>query len=148
MKDYYEVLDISPKASEKDIKTRFRFLSHAYHPDKFATSEQKEQAEEIFKLKSEAYQVLSVKERRTSYDKKRNKGRRFSDGVSNDVGDIQNLTSSIKKAKSLQKMYLIGFGILAIIATGVIINISSQGRGIKDGSVSASAPTSLVHPQR
>ncbi len=72
MKDYYEVLGLSPHASEKDIKERFRFLSNAYHPDKFATSSHSDiaQAEELFKLKSEAYQVLSVKESRKSYDKK------------------------------------------------------------------------------
>jgi curved DNA-binding protein CbpA len=147
MKDYYEVLDISPQASEKDIKARFRFLSHAYHPDKFATSEQKEQAGELFKSKNEAYQVLSVKERRTLYDKKRNKGRRFSDVRNNDVNDTEGLAFSIKKPKSLQKMYLIGFGILAIIAAGVIINLSRQGHGAKSSLVPASVSTSLGHPK-
>ncbi len=58
MRDYYELLEILPGASEKDIKERFRLLSHAYHPDKFATSSQKKQAEELFKLKREAYQVI------------------------------------------------------------------------------------------
>ncbi len=52
-KDYYEVLGVSPQASQKDVKERFRFLSHAYHPDKFATPSQKQQAEFIvvFKLR-------------------------------------------------------------------------------------------------
>ncbi len=145
MKDYYEVLEISPQASEEDIKERYRFLSHAYHPDKFATFEQKRQAEEFFKLKSEAYEVLSVKEKRTLYDKNRKKNRRFSDIRNNDVRDIKSLTSSIniKKPKSLQKMYLIGFGFLVIIMAGVLINLSSQGRITKDSIVSVSAPTSL-----
>ncbi|MCP4264181.1 MAG: DnaJ domain-containing protein [Candidatus Brocadiaceae bacterium] len=147
MKDYYEVLDISPQASEKDIKKRFRFLSHAYHPDKFATFEQKQQAEELFKLKSEAYNVLSVKERRKSYDKQMNKGRRFSDAKNNDVSDTNGFAYSTKTSKSRKRMYFIGFGILAIIAAGVIINRSPQGRGTKSGLVSDSVSTSLAHPK-
>ncbi len=147
MKDYYEVLEVSPKASEEDIKEQFRFLSHAYHPDKFATFEQKRQAEEFFKLKSEAYEVLSVKEKRTLYDKNRKKNRRFSDIRNNDVRDIKSLTSSIniKKPKSLQKMYLIGFGFLAIITAGVLINLLGQGRSTKSGIVPASTSTLLAH---
>jgi len=78
-KDYYEVLGVSPQASEKDVKERFRFLSHAFHPDKFATPTQREHAEELFKIKSEAYQVLSVRESRILFDKKRKKALRFFD---------------------------------------------------------------------
>ncbi|MHC4270243.1 MAG: tetratricopeptide repeat protein [Planctomycetota bacterium] len=154
MKDYYEVLDISPQASEKDIKERFRFLSHAYHPDKFATSSQKKQAEELFKLKSEAYQVLSVNERRVLYDRRRKRDRRSSHVKNNRNGDIIDPASIIEKQKNFQKMYLIGFSILAIIIAGVVINLSSRSRSqsqsqsTKGGFIPASASTSLEHEKK
>ncbi|MCP5005286.1 MAG: DnaJ domain-containing protein [Planctomycetes bacterium] len=140
MKDYYEVLGVSPQATEKDVKERFRFLSHAYHPDKFATSSQREQAEELFKLKSEAYNVLSVKEKRNLYDKEYNKkdnGKSFnSSKANNNVVDLDSSTSNIKDLKSLKKMYIIGGGILGIfIIAGIIMNLSSSSRSTKVGSV-------------
>ncbi len=145
MKDYYEVLGISPHASEKDVKERFRFLSHAYHPDKFVTPSQREQAEELFKLKSEAYQVLSVKENRTSYDKKRKKALRSFNAGNNHVGDLEGPASSIKISKSQQKMYLIGVGVLVLIIAGVIISLSSSSQSTKNGYVPIPTSTALEY---
>jgi formylglycine-generating enzyme required for sulfatase activity len=145
MKDYYEVLGVSPQASAKDVKERFRFLSLAYHPDKFVTSSQREQAEELFKIKNEAYQVLSVNERRTLYDKKLKHGRRSSDVYNHQDGDRQGLASSIKELKSLKKMYLIGFCVLTIIMAGVIITLSSSGRSAKKGFVPVPMSTALAY---
>ncbi len=135
MKDYYEVLGISPQSSEKDVKERFRFLSHAFHPDKFATPSQRKQAEELFKSKSEAYRVLSAQESRTLYDKKRKKVLRFSDVKNNQFDNTKNgRTSHTRKSKSLTNIYLIGFSILAIvIIAGAIINLSSRKQGVKEG---------------
>ncbi len=148
MRDYYEILDIPPQASENEIKKRFRFLSHAYHPDKFATDEQKNQAVELFKLKTEAYQVLSVKERRTLYDKKRNKGRRSTDDRrNNDVGDVKSIDSSLKNHKNRQKKFLIGFGILAIVIAGVAVYQSSRGRDERSSLFPAIASTALQNTE-
>ncbi len=151
MKDYYEVLGISTQATEKEVRERFRFLSHAYHPDKFATSSQKKQAEELFKLKSEAYQVLSVKEKRTLYDKNYNKKNSkksfsFSKVDNNNVVDLDSSTSNIKDLKSLKKMYIIGGGILGIfIVAGIIMNLSSSSRSTKGGFVPVSTSGALEH---
>ncbi len=145
MKDYYKVLGVSPHASKEDVKERFKFLSHAFHPDKFATPSQRKQAEELLKIKSEAYQILSVKESRTLYDKKRRKALRFSDTENNNIGDLEGPASSIKKPKSLQKKYLIGFGILTLIIAGVIINLSSSSRSQKKGFVPVPSSTALAY---
>lgn len=69
-RDYYEVLGVSKDASEKEIKKAFRKLSLKYHPDKQSgkTDEEKKDAEERFKEASEAYDVLSDKEKRKKYD--------------------------------------------------------------------------------
>merc|ERR1712071_721739 len=57
-------LNISPKATLREIKKSFRKLAQFYHPDK----NKDETAQDIFKELSEAYSVLSDKEKREEYD--------------------------------------------------------------------------------
>jgi molecular chaperone DnaJ len=62
MKDYYSVLGIEREASEDDIKKAFRKLAQKYHPDKQGGDDAK------FKEVSEAYSILSNKDKRAQYD--------------------------------------------------------------------------------
>jgi len=64
-KDYYEVLGVIKSASADEIKKAYRKLALKYHPDK---NKGDKTAEAKFKEASEAYHVLSDKERRTNYD--------------------------------------------------------------------------------
>lgn len=64
-KDYYSVLGVSKDATDKDIKKAFRELSLKYHPDR---NDGNKEAEEKFKAISEAYDVLSDKDKRHEYD--------------------------------------------------------------------------------
>jgi DnaJ-class molecular chaperone len=66
MKDYYEILGVSPNCSEADIKKAFRKLAFQHHPDTNPGNEK--QAEEKFKEINEAYGVLGDKEKRRQYD--------------------------------------------------------------------------------
>ena len=66
MKDYYKILGVDKNADEKAIKKAYRKMALKWHPDK--NIDNKEQAEEKFKEISEAYQVLSDKEKRRMYD--------------------------------------------------------------------------------
>ena len=63
-KDYYEILGLEAGASVEDVKKAYRNLAKKYHPDvnKSASSE------EIFKLISEANEILSDPNKRTRYD--------------------------------------------------------------------------------
>ncbi|MFH1154699.1 MAG: DnaJ C-terminal domain-containing protein [Pseudomonadota bacterium] len=63
--DYYKLLGISKDATEADIKKAYRKLALKYHPDK---NEGDKTAESKFKEISEAYAVLSDKEKRQQYD--------------------------------------------------------------------------------
>jgi len=65
--DYYKILGVDKNASDSDIKKAYRKLAMKYHPD-HAKGSGKEAAEEKFKKISEAYAVLSDKEKRQQYD--------------------------------------------------------------------------------
>jgi hypothetical protein len=72
MEDYYKTLGIPSNASLKEIKDRYKFLVHAYHPDKFASDDHKLEAHEEFKRIDEAYRTLCDVRKRADYDKQRN----------------------------------------------------------------------------
>jgi len=64
--DYYNILNINKDASENDIKDAYKKLARKWHPDKNINN--KEEAEKTFKKISEAYQVLSDKNKKYQYD--------------------------------------------------------------------------------
>ncbi len=64
-KDYYKVLDLDSGASDAEIKKAYRKLAMKYHPDR---NKGDEAAEERFKDISEAYAVLSDKDKKRQYD--------------------------------------------------------------------------------
>ena len=63
--DYYQLLGVKKGASEEEIKKAYRKLAMKYHPDH---TKGDKAAEEKFKKISEAYAVLSDKEKRKEYD--------------------------------------------------------------------------------
>jgi len=64
-RDYYDVLGVIKSASTEEIKKAYRKTALKYHPDR---NKNDKTAEAKFKEASEAYHVLSDKERRTNYD--------------------------------------------------------------------------------
>lgn len=64
-RDYYEVLGVGRNADEAQIKKAYRKLAKKYHPD---TNAGNADAEQKFKEVTEAYTVLSDKEKRKLYD--------------------------------------------------------------------------------
>lgn len=64
-RDYYEVLGISKNASADEIKKAYRSLALKYHPD---NNPGNKESEGKFKEVAEAYEVLSVPERKNAYD--------------------------------------------------------------------------------
>ncbi len=58
MKDPYEVLGVSPSASESEIKAAYRNLAKKYHPDNYTDSPLADVAEEKMKEVNEAYDEI------------------------------------------------------------------------------------------
>ena len=63
--DLYEVLGVSKDASDDEIRKAYRKLAIKYHPDK---NPDDEKASKKFKEISDAYEVLSDKDKREAYD--------------------------------------------------------------------------------
>jgi len=64
-RDYYEILDTDKSASPEEIKKAYRRSALKHHPDK---NKNDKAAEAKFKEASEAYHILSDKERKANYD--------------------------------------------------------------------------------
>jgi molecular chaperone DnaJ len=63
--DYYELLGVSRKAAQKEIRQAYRKLARKYHPD---LNPGDKSSEEKFKQVQEAYDVLSDVKKRQMYD--------------------------------------------------------------------------------
>ena len=58
MRDPYQVLGVSPGASDDEIKKAYRALSRRYHPDANIDNPNREAAEERFKEVQQAYDQI------------------------------------------------------------------------------------------
>lgn len=83
MKNYYDLLEVNPKASKEIIEKAYRVLIKKYHPDLYQ-GEERIYAENKSKDLNEAYRVLSDDFLREQYDIELQKEKQFNNkNVSN-----------------------------------------------------------------
>ncbi len=96
--NYYDILGIDKHATSEEIKKSYRRLSLKYHPDR---NEDKHFAEDKFKTISNAYSVLSDKEKKKTYDLNNNNN-------NNNEYEIENIINILKNNKNM----LLGLNLL------------------------------------
>ncbi|UPM43401.1 J domain-containing protein [Halocatena salina] len=74
---YYELLDVSPNASESEIRKAYREQVKRHHPD---VSDEPDARQKIIQIR-EAKEVLTDEQQRTAYDRKRASGNGRKEGT-------------------------------------------------------------------
>uniref|UniRef100_A0A3B4BH34 J domain-containing protein n=1 Tax=Periophthalmus magnuspinnatus TaxID=409849 RepID=A0A3B4BH34_9GOBI len=94
MVDYYKILGVPKTASQEDIRKAYKQLALRWHPDK--NPDNKEEAEKKFKELAEAYEVLSDKSRRDSYDRYGSDNVRHTGSTNADFSDFPGFTFTFR----------------------------------------------------
>ncbi|KAI8889457.1 DnaJ-domain-containing protein [Backusella circina FSU 941] len=70
--DYYKILDISPTATQDEVREAYKKQALLYHPDRLAdtaNAEERQEATKKFQLIADAFYILGDRSRREIYDK-------------------------------------------------------------------------------
>ncbi|UKJ90221.2 molecular chaperone DnaJ [Theileria orientalis] len=67
--ELYEILQVSPNATQETIRRAYYRLAKKYHPDKNINVDGEEDFNHLFHRLGEAYQILGDEQRRKKYDK-------------------------------------------------------------------------------
>ena len=161
MKDYYEILQVHPKASLDVIKKAYITLAKKYHPD--TTKLDAETAQQKMKDLNEAYAVLSDATLRADYDQKLNNQTNNQESPNNNEKEKKKkkepyqpqYTSPTKEEtpKSNKWLYI---GIAAAVIIGFFFfgsdtkprssNTSNIAKSTNNAQQSVSVPTAPVAP--
>lgn len=102
MINYYEILEVSEKASAEVIEKAYKALVKKYHPD-LQPNENKHEAENKIKVINEAYEILSDAAKKESYDKKLNASRinqqqSYNQNINSQANTVNPNSSNTKKS--------------------------------------------------
>ncbi len=92
MKNPYEVLGVTPSATDDQIKTAYRNLARKYHPDHYEGNPLSDLAQEKMKEINEAYD--QIMNERSGKAAKASAGGYSSSGVASDFADIRSIISA------------------------------------------------------
>lgn len=97
--NYYEILEVSTKASPEIIKKAYITLVKKYHPD-LQDDSKKEEYENKLKKINEAYEVLSDETKRKKYDLELENSRHIQSEQSN-LHNVGNYSPDVKKSNNI-----------------------------------------------
>ena len=101
MKNYYDLLEVTPKASKEIIEKAYRVLIKKYHPDLY-NGEERIYAENKSKDLNEAYRVLSNDFLRKQYDLELEKEKQFNNyEIENNMKQNTNNSNSRNKKREV-----------------------------------------------
>jgi curved DNA-binding protein CbpA len=83
--DLYEVLEVSPNASQETIERMFRYFAQRYHPDRQGTGDS-----DRFRQIVEAYDTLKDPESRAAYDSRHKTNFDYQWSLFEEAGDDHN----------------------------------------------------------
>jgi curved DNA-binding protein CbpA len=116
--DFYEILEISPNASQDMIERVFRYLAQRYHPDNNKTGDALK-----FSRVVKAHDVLREPEKRATYDINHKKNSEYHWNLVEEAADIKGFEEDeLVQARVLWAMYVkrkhdmrnSGFGIMEL----------------------------------
>ncbi|KAG6407521.1 hypothetical protein SASPL_130513 [Salvia splendens] len=87
-KQLYALLNVSPEASDEEIRKAYRQWAQVYHPDKHQSPHMKDIATENFQRVCEAYEILTDENKRIIYD----------------IYGMEGLTSGLELGPKLEKV--------------------------------------------
>lgn len=96
MKNYYELLEVNPKASSEIIEKAYKVLIKQCHPDLYV-EEEKVYAEERTRELNEAYHVLSDNFLRNQYDAELEREILFKQSTKQNINKYNNATVNSKR---------------------------------------------------
>ncbi len=124
MKNYYEILEVNPKASYEIIEKAYKVLVKKYHPDLYSGTK-KEYAQEKIKEINEAYHILSNQFLREQYDNEI-----YNQSIRYTQGEVQTKVNHKRKEKLEEtkeeiKTYKVGtFGSLIDLTKGLFQDLA------------------------
>ena len=99
--DLYEILEISPNASQETIERMFRYFAQRYHPDRGSTGDVHR-----FRQIVEAYGTLREPESRAAYDSRHKTNLDYQWSLVEEAGDDDNFDNdSIIQERVLSVLY-------------------------------------------
>ncbi len=102
MKDAYQILGVSPSATDEEIKEAYRELARKYHPDNYVNSPIADLAEEKMKEINEAYE--KIKEERANGYSKQSRAGASSDSRYTEIRRLINKGEFAKADMTLENM--------------------------------------------
>jgi curved DNA-binding protein CbpA len=99
--DLYEILEVSPNASQKTIERMFRYFAQRYHPDRESTGDA-----DRFRQIAEAYNTLKEPESRAGYDSRHKTNLDYQWSLVEEAGDDDNFAKdSMIQERVLSVLY-------------------------------------------